>query len=157
MKSIPRYKYLNKIKPYIGKQIIKVLTGSRRVGKTTILKQLISIIEQENKDTNIIYINKEYHEFKDIQSSDDLYNYVIERSIPQKQNFVFVDEVQEVKEFEKALRHLFTKEFDIYCTGSNAKMLSGDLATHLTGRYIEFQIHSLSYSEFLEFHLFIFK
>ena len=152
MKSIPRYKYLNKIKPYIGKQIIKVLTGSRRVGKTTILKQLISIIEQENKDTNIIYINKEYHEFKDIQSSDDLYNYVIERSIPQKQNFVFVDEVQEVKEFEKALRHLFTKEFDIYCTGSNAKMLSGDLATHLTGRYIEFQIHSLSYSEFLEFH-----
>ena len=147
-----RHQYLYKIKPYIGKNIIKVLTGQRRVGKTTILKQIIDIIKKENQDSNIIYINKEQNEFKQIKNSDDLFNYVKSNLSKNKKNYILIDEVQEVRDFEIALRQLLVEKIDIYCTGSNAKMLSGDLATHLSGRYIEFNIKSLSYNEFLEFH-----
>lgn len=153
MKTIQRTHYLNKIKHYIDKHIIKVLIGNRRVGKTTILVQLSKLINKDNKDANIIFINKEFHKFKDIKSNDDLYNYVTQKTIKNKKNYVFIDEVQEIDNFEIALRQLLAvEEYDIYCTGSNAKMLSGDLATHLSGRYIEFKISSLTFKEFLEFH-----
>lgn len=151
MKNIyKRVKYLEKVKPFIGKHIIKVITGQRRVGKTTVLRQIIEIIKEENKNANIIFINKELNEFKHLKTADDLYQYVKMKVSPKKENYVFIDEVQEVDSFEEALRQLFAEEIDLYCTGSNAKMLSGDLATYLSGRYIEFQIHSLSYNEFLE-------
>lgn len=149
---ITREKYLNKVKPYIGKNIIKVLTGQRRVGKTTILKQIIDIIKQEDKNARTIYINKELHEFRNIKSSKDLYQYVKSKLSENRANYVLIDEVQEIEDFEIALRQLLIAGVDLYCTGSNAKMLSGDLATHLSGRYIDFHINSLSYSEFLLFH-----
>lgn len=152
MKTIQRTHYLNKISHYIDKDIIKVLIGNRRVGKTTILVQLSKRIAKENSNANIIFINKEFYQFKDIQSNDDLYNYVIQKTKKSKKNYVFIDEVQEINKFEIALRQLLVEEYDIYCTGSNAKMLSGDLATHLSGRYIEFKISSLTFKEFLEFH-----
>ena len=152
MKTIQRTHYLNKISHYIDKDIIKVLIGNRRVGKTTILVQLSKRIAKENSNANIIFINKEFYQFKDIQSNDDLYNYVIQKTKKSKKNYVFIDEVQEIDKFEIALRQLLVEEYDIYCTGSNAKMLSGDLATHLSGRYIEFKISSLTFKEFLEFH-----
>lgn len=149
---IERKKYIEQIKPYIGKEIIKVLVGARRVGKTTILQQLSDFIKNQDKNANIIYINKEYHEFKNIIDNNDLYDFISEKINPQRTNHIFIDEIQEIKNFETTLRELLVKKHDIYCTGSNAKMLSGDLATLLSGRYIEFEINPLSYNEFLQFH-----
>ena len=147
-----REKYLKKVKPYIGKNIIKVLTGQRRVGKTTILKQIMDMVREEDKNAHTIYINKEQNDFKHIKSAEDLFQYVKSRLSKSKKNHVFIDEIQEIEEFEIALRQLLVEGGDLYCTGSNAKMLSGDLATHLSGRYIEFHINSLSYNEFLQIH-----
>lgn len=148
---ITRKKYLDQVKPFIGKGIIKVLTGQRRVGKTVILKQIMDLMKSDNA-ANVIYINKEQSKFNRIVVSDDLFNYVNPRLLGNKKNCVFIDEVQEVKGFEIALRQLLVEGVDLYVTGSNANMLSGDLATHLSGRYIEFHINSLTYSEFLQFH-----
>ena len=151
-KIIQRTEYIKKIAPYIGKQIIKVLIGARRVGKTTILTQLSKQIKRNDPNANIIYINKEYYEFKHIKNDEDLYSYVSSKINENKSNYIFIDEIQEIKNFELTLRQLLVKQYDIYCTGSNARMLSGDLATYLSGRYIEFKITSLSYPEFLNFH-----
>ena len=144
--------YLKKVEPYIGKEIIKVLTGQRRVGKTILLKQIQHLVKQLDKKANTIYINKEQNEFKQIKNADDLFNYIQSQLKPKQSNYIFIDEIQEIEEFEIALRQLLVKGVDIYCTGSNANMLSGDLATHLSGRYIEFHINSLSYTEFIQMH-----
>lgn len=147
-----REKYLKEVKPYIGKNIIKVLTGLRRVGKTTILKQIMDMVRQEDKNAHTIYINKEQNDFRHIKVAEDLFQYVNSKLSESKKNYVFIDEIQEIEEFEIAIRQLLIEGIDLYCTGSNAKMLSGDLATHLSGRYIEFHINSLSYNEFLQIH-----
>lgn len=147
-----RNTYLKKVEPYIGKEIIKVLTGQRRVGKTILLKQIQYLVQQLDKKANTIYVNKEQHEFKQIKNADDLFEYIETQLKPKQSNYVFIDEIQEIQDFEIALRQLLVKGVDIYCTGSNANMLSGDLATHLSGRYIEFHINSLSYTEFIEMH-----
>ncbi|MEA1896226.1 MAG: ATP-binding protein [Bacteroidota bacterium] len=153
MKSIfIREKYLKKVKPYIGKNIIKVITGQRRVGKTIILKQIVDMVRQEDINAQTIYINKEQNDFKQIKTGEDLFQYLKLQLSDSNKNYVFVDEIQEIDEFEIALRQLLVEGIDLYCTGSNAKMLSGDLATHLSGRYIEFHINSLSYTEFLQIH-----
>lgn len=152
-KYIPRPDYLGKISPFIGKGLIKVLTGQRRVGKSYILYQLMDEIGKRDPRAGIIYINKELHEFRDIRDSDELYRYVAAKLQPNGPNALFIDEVQEVKGFELALRSLLAEgQCDIYCTGSNADLLSGELATFLAGRHVEFQIHPLSYPEFLGFH-----
>ncbi|MEI6753335.1 MAG: ATP-binding protein [Paludibacter sp.] len=150
---ITRPLYIDRIKPFIGKQIIKVLTGQRRVGKSYILLQLIDEIKLLQSEANIIYINIEIHEFDNIRTHTALYQYVAAHLVEGVQNFLLVDEIQEIKSFELCLRSLLAEsKCDIYCTGSNAQMLSGELATTLSGRYIEFPIYSLSYAEFLEFH-----
>lgn len=150
---IKRPLYIDKIKPFIGKQIIKVLTGQRRVGKSYILLQLIDEILLLHPDANIIYINIEINEFEIIRTHTALYQYVTSKLKEGVPNFLLVDEIQEVKSFELCLRSLLAEsKCDIFCTGSNAHMLSGELATTLSGRYIQFPIFSLSYSEFLEFH-----
>jgi len=149
----PRDIYIERIRPFIGKNIIKVLSGQRRVGKSYLLFQVMQIIRQENKDANIIYINKEDLQFDHIRYADDLNEYILTLSKKGVKNCIFIDEVQEISEFEKALRSLLLDETnDIYITGSNAKMLSGELATYLSGRYIECNVYSLSYLEFLSFH-----
>jgi len=150
MHIINRDIYLNRIEPFIGKNLIKVITGQRRTGKSYLLRSLMKLIE--TTDNQIIYINKEDYEFDKIKHYADLIDFVSQQ---QKADNIclFIDEVQEIQDFEKALRHfLYKNNFDIYCTGSNAKLLSGDLATLLSGRSIEFEICSLSYSEFLIFH-----
>jgi len=150
---IKRPLYIDRIKPFIGKQIIKVLTGQRRVGKSYILLQLIDEIKLLHPDANIIYINIEINEFSFIRTHSALYQYVNDKLIVGVPNFLFVDEIHEVKSFELCLRSLLAEsKCDIYCTGSNAHMLSGELATTLSGRYIQIPIYSLSYLEFLEFH-----
>lgn len=151
---IPRESYLHRIEPFIGKELIKVLVGERRVGKSYILYQVMDLIRAQGKNTPIIFIDKELHEFDDLRDHRALVKYVEEKTDrKQKKNALFIDEIQEIEAFEKALRSLNASgKYDIYCTGSNAQMLSGELSTNLSGRYIEIDIHSLSYAEFLLFH-----
>jgi len=153
MKYINRPTYTDKIKPFVGKQIIKILTGQRRVGKSYVLYQIVDYIKAEHPNATIVYINREYEEFESIRTHTDLLDYVKEQFKGGYENYLFIDEIQEIESFQLALRSLFAEnKCDIFCTGSNAKMLSGELATYLAGRYIEFNIHSLSYIEFLDFH-----
>jgi uncharacterized protein len=148
-----RDKYIYQIQPFIRKNLIKVLTGQRRVGKSYLVFQIINNIIEQDKDANIIYINKEDLQFDFIQNANDLNDYVLSKIKPDLRNYIFIDEIQDITDFEKALRSLLLDQNnDIYITGSNAKMLSGELATYLGGRYVEFTIYSLSYSEFLLFH-----
>ena len=145
--------YIDRIKPFMQKPVVKVLTGQRRVGKSFLLYQLIEEILGEEPDANIIYINLEDFAFSSLQTAEDLHSYIISHSKEKAKNYIFIDEIQDIPGFEKVIRSLLLNEDnDIYITGSNAKMLSGELATYLSGRYIEFKIYSLSYSEFLEFH-----
>lgn len=150
---ITRSGYIEKIKPFIGKHLIKILTGQRRVGKSYMLKQLIAEIQNTQPNSNVIYIDKELEDFSFIKNHKDLDNYVKQHLSVNQKNYLFIDEVQEIEEFQHCLRSLLNqKSCDIYCTGSNASVLSGELATLLAGRYIEFSIHGLSYIEFLEFN-----
>jgi predicted AAA+ superfamily ATPase len=145
--------YIEKIKPVIGKSLIKVLSGQRRVGKSYLLFQVIHFIQSYDPDANIIYINKEDFQFDAIRDASNLNEYVLSKSVTDKKNYIFIDEIQDIAEFEKALRSLLLDQNnDIYITGSNANLLSGELATYLSGRYIEFKVYSLSYLEFLHFH-----
>jgi predicted AAA+ superfamily ATPase len=145
--------YINRVKPFIGKQIIKALTGQRRVGKSYLLFQLIEYIKQEDASATILYINMEDLAFSTIQNAIDLSNYVLSNQSADGKTYVFIDEIQEVESFEKALRSLVLyQNLDIYCTGSNANLLSGELASILSGRFIEITVYSLSYPEFLIFH-----
>mgnify|MGYP003588138993 FL=1 len=153
MKIIDRPLYTKKIIPFIDKGIIKVLTGQRRVGKSCILQQIENFIKENNPEANIISINKEFEEFKYLQTDEDLSEYLKPRIMDDKNNYLFIDEIQDIKGFENVLRSLQAKDCcDIYITGSNATMLSSELSTYLSGRYIEFHIHSLGYREFMSFH-----
>lgn len=153
MDIIQRPIYLNRIKPFMGKSLIKVLIGQRRVGKSYLLLQLMNIIKQENPNTQLIYINKEQHEYRHIKHADDLISHIKTSYNWNKKTAIFIDEIQDIKDFEIALRDLATRSnFDVYCTGSNANLLSGEIATFLSGRYVEIKVFGLSYSEYLIFH-----
>ncbi|HMP98155.1 MAG TPA: ATP-binding protein [Cyclobacteriaceae bacterium] len=150
---IKRTLYLDKIRPFVGKNLIKVIVGQRRVGKSALLMQIINEIKAENTKANIIYINKELYEFENVKSYQDLIAYAKHHHKLKVKNYLFVDEIQDIEDFEKALRSLLAENnFDIYITGSNAFLLSGELATFLSGRYIEIKVYGLSYTEFLDFH-----
>ncbi|MFC2130421.1 ATP-binding protein [Bacteroidota bacterium] len=149
---IYRQKYDEIVEPYIGDSLIKIFTGQRRVGKSFILYQVMDKIKQNHISGNNIYINKEDFQFDSIKNYSDLITYV-EHIKENGKVFLFIDEVQEIKNFEKALRHFQSKgDYDIYCTGSNSKLLSSEIATYLAGRYIQIRCFSLSYLEFLKFH-----
>jgi len=153
MNIINRQIYTERIKSFIGKGIIKVLTGQRRVGKSCVLQQLMQEIKATVPNANIVYINLEFEEFRIIKNDTDLFEYLKDKFLDDKQNFLFIDEIQDITGFEHVLRSLQSKNVcDIFITGSNAKMLSSELSTYLAGRYIEFHIQSLNYQEFLIFH-----
>ena len=148
-----RDSYINRIKPFMRTNTIKVMVGHRRVGKSYILYQLINLINSEESNANIIYINKEDLDFDFIRTYRDLYSYVKDRLLEERRNYIFIDEIQEIEDFHLAIRSLALNDNnDIYITGSNSKMLSSELANELGGRYVEFKIYSLSYMEFLQFH-----
>lgn len=148
-----RAHYIDRVKPFMGQNIIKVFTGQRRVGKSYLLFQLIQLIQQDKKGT-ILYINKEDLAFSFIKTAEDLHHYVIEHKSVTGKTYVFIDEIQDIHNFEAALRSLLLDEdLDLYCSGSNANLLSGDIAGHLSGRFIEIVVYSLSYIEFLDFHV----
>jgi predicted AAA+ superfamily ATPase len=148
-----RPSYIEQIRPYIKKNLIKVISGQRRVGKSYLLFQLMKLIQSSEGTANIIYINMEDLQFDFIKNATDLNEYILSQLKSDQHNYIFIDEIQDIIDFEKALRSLLLDEKnDLYITGSNAKMLSGELATFLSGRYIEFNVYSLSYPEFLSFH-----
>ena len=145
--------YTERIKPFMRTPIVKVMIGHRRVGKSFILFQLIELIRSEEKDANIIYVNKEDIEFEYIVNYKELHGYISQRLVSNRKNYIFVDEIQDITDFRIAIRSLLLDDNnDIYVTGSNSGMFSSDLANELGGRYVEFRIYSLSYIEFLNFH-----
>lgn len=150
---IQRPAYLNKVIPFVDRPVIKVFTGQRRSGKSYLLLQTFDYIKQQFPGATIIFINKELPDYNSIRNDTDLWEYVRSKKVESVKTFVFIDEIQEISGFEKSLRGLLAAgEYDIYCTGSNAQLLSGELATLLSGRYIEIKVHALSYTEFLQFH-----
>lgn len=152
-KYIPREIYKAQTNRYIGKEIIKVLIGQRRVGKSYLLFQITDSIKDQYPGANIIYVNLEIREFEKLLTSDSLYDHIKSNSKNGQLNFVMIDEIQMIPGFEKALRSLLAEGgYDIYCTGSNAHILSGELSTYLGGRYIEIPVNTLNYPEFLHFH-----
>lgn len=148
-----RSSYLERIKPFVGQHIIKVLTGQRRVGKSYLLYQIIQWITEQDENASILYINKEDLAFAFLKTASDLNDYVLSNAAESGKTYVFIDEIQDIENFGDALRSLLLHEnLDIYCTGSNANLLSGDIAGHLSGRYIAIEVFSLSYPEFIAFH-----
>ncbi len=150
---IERPLYLNRLLPYVGKNLIKVLTGQRRVGKSYILKSISRHIRDIDSKANIITIDLEDFAFSHITDAKSLHDEINTRLKEGAKNYIFIDEVQEVEDFDKVIRSLnLNPANDIYVTGSNSKMLSSEMASKLAGRRIEIQVHPLSYSEFLDFH-----
>jgi len=146
--------YLKKIIPFINKPVIKIITGIRRCGKSFLMKQIISELNAtgiENK--NILYINKELVTFNFIENYTQLYTYISEKfNSTQGKKYILIDEIQEIQQWEKAVGSLFAEnEYDIYITGSNAHLLSSEIATLLSGRYVEINLYTLSYKEFVQF------
>lgn len=152
MATIRRQSYIDKIEKYLGKETIIVLVGQRRVGKSCILK-MIRDDKMADSDNNVIYIDKEKWQYDAIQTYRDLNEYIEKHWANDKHNYILIDEVQDIEEFERSVRSFRTEpNTDIIITGSNASMLSNELSTLIGGRYKEIYIQSLSYNEFLEFH-----
>ena len=152
---IERKMYLKRILPFMGKDLIKVIVGQRRAGKSFLLFQIMDALQKSGvKRSSILYLNKELHEFDHIRTSRDLLAYIEGRRKGIRGKMaVCIDEVQDVEHFERALRDLHAKgKYDIYCTGSNAELFSADIANALGGRYIEIPVYPLSYAEFILFH-----
>ncbi len=151
---IKRPSYLSALDSYINKDIIKVIVGQRRVGKSYLLYQLMDgLVEKGVKKSDIIYINKELFDFDSIKDYRDLLNFIQKEKKSRKKQYLFIDEIQDITNFEKTLRHLSASGgYDIYCTGSNANLLSGELSTFLSGRFVEIEVFGLSYPEFMTFH-----
>lgn len=153
MKLIEREFYLNKLINVIDTIDIKIITGVRRSGKSKLLEAFKNYVEKNIKDSNIIHINYNLPEFEDLTDYHNLYNYIESKYTDNKKNFVLIDEVQMCKCFEKAINGLHTKEkYDIYLTGSNAFLLSSDLATLFTGRTFEIEVYPFSFKEYLKYY-----
>lgn len=152
MKLIERSDYTERIERAFGKGVIVALTGQRRVGKSCIMAQVMRHIGSLPQ-ANVVYLNKEKNEFDGIRDYNDLLGFANGRLSKEKDNYLFIDEIQDIDGFERALRSLQADDAcQIMVTGSNAKMLSSELTTYLGGRHIDYHIHSLGYEEFLLFH-----
>ncbi len=153
-KLLERSEYIGKLERYLDKPLIKVLVGMRRVGKSSLMKILIErLIGKGIPEKNIVYINKESLEFDHIRNYNDLNSYIGDRLVGVKgKKYIFIDEIQEIESWEKAATSMLAdKAGDIFISGSNARMLSSELATLISGRYVEIAVHPLSFGEFLQF------
>jgi len=145
--------YINKITPYIETPFVKVLTGIRRCGKSTILKMIAEELRKRDvSDKQILSYSFDSMRHEDIKKAKLLYDAVKQQLAPQGKTYLLLDEIQEVESWEKAVNSFMTDfDVDIYVTGSNSRMLSSEISTYLTGRYISINIYPLSFSEYLEF------
>jgi len=151
---IQRERYLKQITPFIDKPIIKVITGIRRCGKSTFLKLICNLLTDNGVNLkNILLINKDSLEFDSLNTYKQLVSYVTDRfKGVEDKKYLFIDEVQEIEGWEKALSGFLTDNTaDLFITGSNSRMLSSELATYISGRYVEFKLYTLTFSEFLKF------
>ncbi len=147
---IIRNEYLSELQSFREKKLIKVITGIRRCGKSTLLLQYIDTLKRSGiKDNQIIHINFEALEYEDLLDYRKLYDYIKQRLRPNEYTYVFLDEVQKVKDFQKAVDSLYIQNFtDVYITGSNSDLLSSEIATLLTGRFVEIKLLPLSFKEY---------
>ena len=147
---IKRTDYLNELNKWKDEQVIKVVTGIRRCGKSTLLEQFqTELVSNGISREQIIAVNFEALEFEELLDYKKLYAYIVDRIVPDKKNYVFLDEIQMVNDYQKAVDSLFIRDnIDIYITGSNAYLLSGELATLLSGRYVEINMLPLSFAEY---------
>ena len=145
--------YLSRIRPFYNQDLIKVIMGIRRCGKSVLLLQIIDELKEKGIEENqIIYINFENEDYSFIKNDIDLHNYIKEKIINKEKYYLFFDEIQNVKDWEKAINSFkASKNVSIFITGSNSDLLSGELATHLAGRYVSFKIYPLTFSEVCEF------
>ncbi len=161
---IPRKHYLEKLKKWTNKRVVKVVSGMRRTGKSSLLKLFINELKKNGiEEKNIIYINKELFEFDELKTYRDLYEFVLQRvkscttSISSNSferflgYFIIIDEVQEIKEWERAVASFLAEGADVTIAGSNSKLLGSDLSHLLSGRYVEINVYPLTFSEFLDF------
>ena len=151
---LKREKYLKQIRPFYDMDLIKVLTGIRRSGKSIILTQIIDELKEMNiKENQIIYINFEYVDYVNIKNMKSLNEYVEQKLINNEKYYIFFDEIQNVNEWELVVNSLKAKYKDkvsIFITGSNSDLLSGELATHIAGRYVSFKIYPFTFKEVCE-------
>ena len=149
---IIREKYLSKIRPFYDQDLIKVIMGIRRCGKSVILLQIIDELKEKGiPESQIIYINFENEDYSFIKDDLDLHNYIKEKIINTEKYYLFFDEIQNVKHWEKAINSFkASKNVSIFITGSNSDLLSGELATHITGRYVSFKVYPFTFKEVCE-------
>lgn len=153
MKTIIRAKYLDRIKALKDTPDIKIITGIRRSGKSKLMQEYVKYLQENFNDVNIIFIDYMDLDFEEIKEYHALHKYVEDRYDKEKKNYLFVDEVQLCSNFELAINSLYSKnKYDIYITGSNAFLLSTDLATLFTGRYIEIHMFPFSFKEYCEYY-----
>lgn len=148
---ITRYEYLEDLISFKDKNLIKVITGIRRCGKSTMFQIYEDYLKENGiSDTQVISINLEEGEYREYRTAEQLYGYIAQRLLEEEKYYVFLDEVQQVEQFEKAVDWLYVKKnVDLYITGSNAFLLSGELATLLSGRYVEIKMLPLSFKEYI--------
>jgi predicted AAA+ superfamily ATPase len=153
MEVINRPIYLNHIISLLDRGTMIILVGQRRVGKSFMLRQLQEWLTVNVESANVLYISKELYAFSDITNATELYNYVVEHLPVKGRNYLLIDEVQDINNYENALRSIQAEDrCQIIATGSNAYIFSSELSTRLAGRYVEIPIYSLTYREFLQFH-----
>ena len=153
MELIPRPQYTEKIADLINRGMMLILVGQRRVGKSKVLELFKDWLRRNRPEANVVYINKEYQEFRDIVTAEELYDYATVRLPEGGDNYLLIDEVQDIENYENALRSFHAENrCQVIATGSNAYIFSSELGTRLAGRYIEIKIYNLSYLEFLLFH-----
>lgn len=152
MKDIERTEFLNKLKTYKDKQVIKVITGIRRCGKSTLMKMFMNYLLENGVNKNqIIFLNFEDFDNYELLNPQNLHSYIKKRLVSEKMTYVFLDEIQNVQDFQRVVDSLFLNpKIDIYMTGSNAYLLSGELATLLSGRYVTIEMLPLSFKEFVQ-------
>ena len=145
--------YIDKIMSYVNTPFVKILTGIRRCGKSTILKMLMGEMKKQGIcDEQVLYYNFDSLEYEEVKTATALFAYLKQQLYPEGRTYLFLDEIQEVDSWERVVNSLMADyDVDIYVTGSNSRMMSSEISTYLTGRYISFRIYPLSFSEYLIF------